>query len=136
MERYTATKRKTDSTHTAHTHTDNADTHTWMNDDDVVWGGWATLRVMWSDTWNRRERLASAPSRTPSSLRSDKHGATGRFAVHVISRDSTQVPQAVLDLKGTLKTLDVSVNRLTSLPPSLADFSLLRTLNISHNRLS
>ena len=52
------------------------------------------------------------------------------------SRDSTQVPQAVLDLKGTLRTLDVSVNRLTSLPPSLADFSLLRTLNISHNRLS
>ena len=54
----------------------------------------------------------------------------------MISRDSTQVPQAVLDLKGTLRTLDVSVNRLTSLPPSLADFSLLRTLNISHNRLS
>ena len=94
-------------------------------------------RVLWSDTWNRRERLASAPSRTPSSLRSDKHGATRvGFAVHVISRDSTQVPQAVLDLKGTLRTLDVSVNRLTSLPPSLADFSLLRTLNISHNRLS
>ena len=61
---------------------------------------------------------------------------TRYVAVHVISRDSTQVPQAVLDLKGTLRTLDVSVNRLTSLPPSLADFSLLRTLNISHNRLS
>ena len=48
----------------------------------------------------------------------------------------TQVPPAVLSLKSSLRTLDLSVNRLTSLPPSVGDFSLLKTLNVSHNRLS
>ncbi|CAI8037347.1 Leucine-rich repeat-containing protein 57 [Geodia barretti] len=51
-------------------------------------------------------------------------------------RKLSQVPPAVLSLKSSLRTLDLSVNRLTSLPLSMGDFSLLKTLNVSHNRLT
>ena len=47
-----------------------------------------------------------------------------------------QLPEELLTVKGTLRTLDLSVNRLTVLPPSLGEFNNLRTLNLSQNRLS
>ena len=47
-----------------------------------------------------------------------------------------QLPEELLSVKGTLRTLDLSVNRLTVLPPSLGEFTNLRTLNLAQNRLS
>ena len=47
-----------------------------------------------------------------------------------------QLPEELLSIKGTLRTLDLSVNRLTVLPPSLGEFTNLRTLNLAQNRLS
>ena len=48
---------------------------------------------------------------------------------------SIQVPEELLSVKGTLRTLDLSVNRITILPPSIGEFNNLRTLNVSQNRL-
>ena len=39
-------------------------------------------------------------------------------------------------VKGTLRTLDMSVNKITSLPPVIGEFANLRSLVLSHNRLS
>ena len=47
-----------------------------------------------------------------------------------------QLPEELLSVKGTLRTLDVSVNRLTVLPPSIGEFNNLRTLNLAQNKLS
>ena len=47
-----------------------------------------------------------------------------------------QVPEQILTVKATLRTLDLSINKLPSLPPSLGEFNNLRTLNASQNRLS
>ena len=39
-------------------------------------------------------------------------------------------------MKTSLRTLDLSVNKLAALPPSIGELTLLKSLNISSNRLS
>jgi Leucine-rich repeat (LRR) protein len=49
---------------------------------------------------------------------------------------SVQLPEELLAVAGTLRTLDLSDNRLRVLPPSIAQFKNLKSLNLSGNRLS
>ena len=47
----------------------------------------------------------------------------------------SQFPQQLLEMKASLRTLDLSTNKLVRLPPTIGDFITLRSLNLSHNRL-
>ena len=47
----------------------------------------------------------------------------------------SQFPQQLLEMKASLRTLDLSTNKLARLPPTIGDFTTLRSLNLSHNRL-
>ena len=46
-----------------------------------------------------------------------------------------QFPGDVLSLYQTLRTLDLSENKLPSIPPALGKFASLKSLNIASNRL-
>lgn len=47
-----------------------------------------------------------------------------------------QLPDRIQSLCPTLRTLDVSDNKLTSVPPWIGNFRILKSLNISRNNLS
>ena len=54
----------------------------------------------------------------------------------VLTVSHQQMPERLLSLKASLRTLDLSVNKLSGLPPALGEFTLLKSLNLSSNRLS
>lgn len=47
-----------------------------------------------------------------------------------------QLPDRIQSLCPTLRTLDASDNKLTSVPPWIGNFRILKSLNISRNNLS
>ena len=47
-----------------------------------------------------------------------------------------QLPEKTHTLCDNLRTLDISQNSLTVLPPWIGDFKVIKSLNISHNNLS
>ena len=47
-----------------------------------------------------------------------------------------QFPEDLNTVAATLRTLDLSNNRISILPSSISNFKSLKTLNLSHNRLS
>lgn len=51
---------------------------------------------------------------------------------HKLSR----FPEQLLSVRTTLRTLDLSTNRLTAVPPNIAEFGNLRSLNLSHNKIA
>ena len=54
---------------------------------------------------------------------------------HALILTPSQFPQQLLEVKASLRTLDLSTNKLARLPPIIGDFTTLRSLNLSHNRL-
>lgn len=59
-----------------------------------------------------------------------------RLHPHLLNlRTISQFPGQLLTVKGSLRTLDLSTNKLPHLPTAIGDFSSLRSLNLSHNRL-
>ena len=47
-----------------------------------------------------------------------------------------QIPEELYALTGNLRTLDISENKIPRIPSAFARFSMLKTLQISFNRLS
>ena len=48
---------------------------------------------------------------------------------------SPQFPEHLEEVKATLRTLDVSTNQLTQVPPVIGEFRVLKSLNLSHNKI-
>ena len=73
----------------------------------------------------------------PLVLCSQTHGSCyTRLHPHLLNlRTISQFPGQLLTVKGSLRTLDLSTNKLPHLPTAIGDFSSLRSLNLSHNRL-
>jgi len=49
---------------------------------------------------------------------------------------SFQFPAEVEGLAGSLRMLDISENRIPTIPPSISQFTMIKSLQISSNRLS
>lgn len=74
--------------------------------------------------------------RTPSLLRSAQVRLLGDYNIKLDGCDLEELPQQLLTKGGKVRELNLARNRITTLPPEIAQLSCLRTLKLDLNGLN
>ena len=78
---------------------------------------------------------ATVPPPGPSPLSSSPCTCSSLTALHLAGCEMTQLPTGLWRLVGSLRSLDLSMNRLSSLPPQASSLTRLTYLDLSSNQL-